>query len=111
MKLNDPELVKILEILKREISPEKIILFGSRAVNKDNKRSDYDILCIVKESRNTRSLEKKLYVTFALEGIGRAVDLIVETEDDFSKHKDNTYMVYSEVSRHGKTVYERKTAA
>ena len=48
---------------------------------------------------------------FALEGIGRAVDLIVETEDDFSKYKDNTYMVYSEVSRYGKTVYERKTAA
>lgn len=111
MKLNDPELVKILEILKREIFPEKIILFGSRAVNKNNNRSDYDILCIVKKSRNTRNLEKKLYVMFALEGIGRAVDLIVETEDDFSKYKNNTYMVYSEISRHGKTVYDRKTAA
>ena len=78
---------------------------------KDNKCSDYDILCIVKKSRNTRNLEKKLYVMFAMEGIGKAVDLIVETEADFSKHKDNCYMVYSEVSRHGKTVYERKTAA
>ena len=111
MKLNDPELAKILKIVKREIFPEKIILFGSRAINKDNKRSDYDILCIVKKPRNTRNLEKKLYVIFAMEGIGKAVDLIIETEDNFRKFKDNSYMVYSEVSRHGKTVYERKTAA
>jgi len=111
MKLNDPELAKILEIVKREIAPERIILFGSRAVKKDNKHSDYDLLCIVKKSRNTRDLEKKLYILFAMEGISKAVDLIIETEDDFSKYKDNTYMVYSEVSRHGKTVYERKTAA
>jgi len=56
MKLNDPELAKILEIVKREIAPERIILFGSRAVKKDNKHSDYDLLCIVKKSRNTRDL-------------------------------------------------------
>lgn len=111
MRLKDAELAKILEIVKREIFPEKIILFGSRALNKNNRRSDYDIMCIVKKSRNTRNLEKKLYIVFAREGIGMAVDLIVETEDDFNKYKNNPYMIYSEVFRYGKTVYERKTAA
>lgn len=45
----------VIEFLAKELKPEKIILFGSRAKNENKTGSDFD-LCIIGEKPNHRNL-------------------------------------------------------
>ncbi|NIM12215.1 MAG: nucleotidyltransferase domain-containing protein [Candidatus Aminicenantes bacterium] len=111
MQIKDKELAKIVNVIVSTIFPQKIFLFGSRAMSKSNKRSDYDIFVLVKNGKNTREMEKELYYLMAKEGIGIPVDLIVETEEEFERLKDNQYLIYNQVDKYGKAIYERETTA
>lgn len=97
------------EITKRivdEITPDKIILFGSRAKDGTKQESDYDI-CILKRGlvENRRRLEKRIYRR--LFGVGAAVDVIVETPEKFEELKDKWFLIHSEIAKFGRVVYER----
>jgi len=96
------------EIVKRiveETDPDKIILFGSRAKGENKKWSDYDICVLKKGVENKRKLAKGIYRK--LFGVGASVDVIVETPEQFNKLKDKWFLVYSEIARHGRVVYEK----
>lgn len=98
----------ILEITNRivdEVSPDKIILFGSRAKDEGKQDSDYDICILKREIENKRELEKKIYQR--LFGVGAAVDVIVETTEKFEELKDKWFLIHSEIARFGRVVYER----
>ena len=56
-------------------------------------------------------MEKELYYLMAKEGIGIPVDLIVESENKFERLKSNRYLIYSQVDKYGKMIYERETTA
>lgn len=107
----DKELSRLVNLIVKELFPQKIFLFGSRAKDTARKASDYDLFVLVKESRNNRAIEKELYYLMAKEGIGVPVDLIVETEENFENLKNNRYLIYHQVDRYGKTIYENKAAA
>lgn len=110
MKKEDNELLRVVDIIVENVSPRKIFLFGSRAVDKAHERSDYDIFVIVENSRNTRKMEKELYYLMAKEGVGVSVDLLVETREKFERLKDNRYLIYNQVDNFGKTIYEKEAA-
>jgi len=96
------------EIIKRiveEINPDKIILFGSRAKGVGGKESDYDILVLKRGVAHKRKLAQKIY--HKLFGVGASVDVIVETPDRFNKLKDKWFLIYSEIARFGRVVYEK----
>jgi hypothetical protein len=76
-----------------------------------NNKRDYDVFVLVKDSKNTREMEKELYYLMAKESVGIPVDLIVETEEKFERLKDNRYLIYNQVDKYGKAIYERKTPA
>jgi len=100
---------KLSEIIKRivdEIDPEKIILFGSRAVGGSQKYSDYDICVLKKEIKDKRETIRRIYRK--LLGVGVAVDVIVETTDRFEELKDKWFLIYSEIAKRGKVVYEKR---
>ena len=60
MLKKDKELSRLVRIITDHISPQKILLFGSRAKNKNKEKSDYDLFVIVKNSKSTREMEKRL---------------------------------------------------
>ncbi|MCK4762988.1 MAG: nucleotidyltransferase domain-containing protein [Candidatus Aminicenantes bacterium] len=105
----DEELSRLVNIIVKKIFPQKILLFGSRAAGTAGEKSDYDIFILVKKCVSTRKIEKELYYLMAKAGIGIPVDLIVETEEKFEKLKGNHYLVYNQVSKYGKTIYEKDT--
>jgi len=109
MAAKDKELSKIVNIIVKNVFPQKIFLFGSRAMNNASKKSDYDLFVLVKNQKNTRKIEKELYYLMAKEGIGIPVDLIVDTEDKFERLKGNRYLIYNQVVKYGKTIYEKET--
>lgn len=80
-------------------------------MNTADKRSDYDLFVMVEKGKNTRKMEKELYYLMAKEGIGLPVDLLVETEDKFERLKDNQYLIYNQVARYGKAIYEKEIPA
>jgi predicted nucleotidyltransferase len=105
----DTPLDRALEIIVKFVEPEKIILFGSRATGESKLDSDYDLLVIKKETEHRRKLAQQIYKL--LYGIGIAVDIIVETPDRFEVLKDNPFLVYKEIEKRGKVLYERKSIA
>jgi predicted nucleotidyltransferase len=109
MEKKDKELSRLINMIVNKVLPQKIFLFGSQAKKTANNKSDYDIFILVKNGRNTRKLEKELYYLMAKEGIGIPVDLIVETEDKYERLKDNQYLIYNQVDKYGKTIYEEQT--
>ncbi|PIX16566.1 MAG: nucleotidyltransferase domain-containing protein [Elusimicrobia bacterium CG_4_10_14_3_um_filter_49_12_50_7] len=85
------------EILKKELNPEKIILFGSRAKGGNSKHADFDFAVDVKSPDITkkRKLEEKLDEIAGLYKID--VVYLKSVEDDFRDI----------VLKTGKIVYER----
>lgn len=85
-------------------SPEKIILFGSRAKGINGNESDYDI-CVLKSGiRKRRLVAQKIYRALK---VMASVDIIVNTLDDFDKNKSNPFLIYSEIDRNGIVIYEK----
>lgn len=98
------ELERILEILKKRVRPEKVILFGSLAQRKSNSESDIDLLIIQKSKdslfERVRKLEELLQRRYA-------ADLIVLTpeEEELLLESGNRYL--KEILTRGKVLYER----
>ncbi|MEK7398461.1 MAG: nucleotidyltransferase domain-containing protein [Candidatus Poribacteria bacterium] len=102
----DASLEKAVKIIVDEIKPDKILLFGSRARGDYIGESDYD-LCIIKEGiEHRRKLVQKIYRL--LYGSGIPVDIIVETPENFERLKDYSSLIYKEIAKNGKVLYERQ---
>lgn len=105
-RYKDIPLEKAIQIIIQVANPDKIILFGSRAKGYYKDESDYDLFILKKEVGNKRKLTQLLYRS--IYGIGASVDLIVESMEKFNELKDNPYMIYREIAKSGKVVYERQ---
>ena len=110
-RVEDKELSKVVHVIVDRVLPEKILLFGSRAGNQANEKSDYDIFILVKNCKNTRKIEMDLYYWLAKAGIGIPVDLLVDSQEKFQRLKGNRYLIYHQVEKYGKTLYDKETTA
>ena len=100
-----PTLRHLIDILIREVEPDRIILFGSHARGDNEEKSDYDI-CILKTGvAHRRNLAKKIYRL--LYDIDTPVDIIVETPENFDQLKNNRFLIYKEIAKHGQVIYEK----
>lgn len=99
------ELNKAIEAIKKIADPDKIILFGSHAKGKSNFDSDIDLLVLKRGVKNRRELAQKIYLNFI--DIGAPVDVIVEDPVEFEIKKKDPFLIYKEIAKSGKVVYER----
>jgi predicted nucleotidyltransferase len=98
-------LSEIIERIAEEADPDRIILFGSRAKGKNKSGSDYDICVLKKGIKHKRKFAQKIYRK--LFGVGASVDIIVETPEKFNELKDKWFLIYSEIAKFGRVVYEK----
>ena len=107
----DPVLRRIVEVIVREIDPDRIILFGSRARGDHREDSDYDILVLKEGVRpeDRRPLQRRIRRALWREDIYSlaAVDVIVQDVGRFNRLKNEKYLVYYAISREGVVVYEK----
>jgi predicted nucleotidyltransferase len=103
--MNDSSLSRIIGIIIQTIDPDSIILFGFRATGTYRAESDYDI-CIVKTGIKERRKTAKLLYR-ALYGVGSALDILVKTPASFEINKMNPHLIYRDIARFGKIVYEK----
>jgi len=98
-------LKQLVDTIVREVDPDRIILFGSRARGDNEQQSDFDI-CVLKTGvSHRRKLAKQLYCL--LYDTDLPVDVIVETPQRFDQLKDNRFLIYKEIANHGQVIYEK----
>lgn len=101
-----PDLKVMNELVHRIVGvahPLRIILFGSAARGDMRPDSDIDVLVVVSEGIHRRHTAQAIYRQ--LIGFPLAVDVVVATESDLSKHKDNFSLVYYPALREGREIY------
>lgn len=94
------------ETIKRILSvvkPRRVILFGSAARGEMHPDSDLDFLVVIPSGIHRRKTAQKIYRN--LIGVGFAADIIVVTEDDIEKFKDNIGMVIKPALKEGRILY------
>ena len=99
----DATLDKILKKILEIITPEKIILFGSRAKDSNKEDSDYDILIVKSGIENKREISRKIYRN--LLGTNASVDIIIEMPEIIDKYKDSVGYIYKNILQEGKIIY------
>ena len=101
---NKNYLKEITQQLVKEVAPDKIILFGSRAKKKQNKESDYDIFVLKNDVTHKRKLAQRIYLNL---DVDVPVDIIVETPQRYNQLKDNPFLIYSNIAKYGRVIYEK----
>ena len=94
------------EIIRRIVEtahPRKIILFGSAERGEMGPDSDMDVLVIIPPGVHRRKTARSIYRN--LIGVGFAVDVVVVTEQDVERYKDNSGLVIKSALEQGRILY------
>ena len=104
------DLTKKIEYITKRIvdlvHPRKIFLFGAAARNEMSKDSDIDLMVVMDKGIERRKTAQQLYRNIKDAGI--PFDILVATEEDLQKHKDNLGLIYRTALLDGKVVYAAK---
>ena len=101
----EKELKRLVDMLIRNYSPEKIILFGSLANDKVHEWSDIDLV-IIKETKE-RFIER-LHKVHLMTAPNVGVNFIVYTPSEVREMiEQNHYFLMDEILKKGKVLYEK----
>ena len=95
----------VVRRIAERFSPDKIILFGSRARDDASPDSDIDLLVLFPEVANPNKRAAELYGS--LVDFPRSMDIVVSTTSRFERYRNVVNTVYWPASREGKVLYER----
>lgn len=100
------ELDRIVKVLVKDYSPEKIILYGSMARGQIKEWSDLDIVVI--KDTNQRFYDRignLLHLTKP--GVG--IDFLIYTPEEFRDMSTYNMFIQEEVIKRGKVLYEKNS--
>lgn len=105
---NDEALLhQLVETIVREVSPEAIILFGSRARGDVRADSDVDLLVVETEpfspQRSRRKESARLYM--ALRGLAISKDILLYGREEFDHWKNSLNHVVGRAHREGRVLH------
>jgi len=87
--------------------PSRVFLFGSWARGEATVDSDLDLAVLVPDERMSEIPELRRQISRQLESIRMSVDLILVTEEYFSKFRSSINSIYYKIANQGKLVYEQ----
>ncbi len=100
---------QMVDIIVCEVSPEAIILFGSRARGDARSDSDVDLLIVETEAfspqRSRRKEAARLYM--ALRRLGISKDILLYSRDEFEHWKNSMSHVVGRAYREGRVLHGR----
>jgi len=103
MKPTDDIITAIITRILAVTNPIRIILFGSAARGEMTEHSDLDIMVVVSEGVHRREAAQRIYRNMF--GLGMAKDIVVVTEQELERNKDNWSLVYYSALRQGQEIY------
>jgi uncharacterized protein len=109
IEVTDEVLADMVQTIVREVDPERIYLFGSRARGEARQDSDVDLLIIVREPfgpEHSRFQEiNRVYR--ALSSFRIPNDVLLYSSDEFARWSRSLNHVVGRCSREGKLLYAR----
>jgi predicted nucleotidyltransferase len=99
----EPAVHEIVERIVEQVHPLRIILFGSVARNERGRESDVDLLVVMPEGVHKRHTAQELYRR--LRGLSVPVDILVTTQADLDRHKNNPGLIYRTILQEGRVLY------
>lgn len=102
-------LQEMVEVIVREVDPETIILFGSRARGDARPDSDVDLLVVESEPFSVQHSRQKAYLqlSMALRHLPVSKDILLYSHDEFGYWKTSLNHVVGRASREGRILHER----
>jgi predicted nucleotidyltransferase len=91
--------------IAEQFSPDKIILFGSRARGDAGPESDIDLLVLFPDVADPNRRAAEVYAS--LLDFPRPTDIVVSTTARFERYQNVVNTVYWPAAREGKVLYER----
>jgi HEPN domain-containing protein/predicted nucleotidyltransferase len=98
-----PQLERIVDAIRDHISPELILLFGSRAMGGAREDSDYDLMVVLHDGSDLKRHQRDTYD--ALHSIGIAADVLVRSASDYQRRQSDPGFLDWLVSRQGVLLY------
>jgi uncharacterized protein len=107
---NEEDLLqKMVQTIVREVAPEAIILFGSRARGDARADSDVDLLVVETEpfspQRSRRKEAARLYM--ALRNVAVSKDILLYSREEFEHWKNSLNHVVGRAHREGRVLHGR----
>lgn len=104
-KLLEEELNRIVEVIRRDYEPEKIILFGSLVDGNIHEWSDIDLLIVKKTIK--RPIERCLEICRLIKPrIG--IDLFIYTPEEYETLVNERFSFLISILKVGKILYEKR---
>ena len=101
---HDPKfLEQVVQTIVEAVHPIRIILFGSVARGDSGPHSDLDLLIIMPEGIHRRQIARRVYRELC--GMGFAKDIIVVTQEDVGRFKDNPSLIIMAALQEGRELY------
>lgn len=94
----------VLNLKRKGIKVNRLILYGSYANGKAMSHSDIDIAVISSTFNNKNILERQELLGEAIFGLGEPVEAIGYSFKEFSKTKPMSFL--SDIALNGKTIYQ-----
>ena len=95
----EPPLERIVDAIRDRISPELILLFGSRATGGAHEDSDYDLMIVLRDGSDLERGRRDAYD--ALQAIGVGADVLVRSVSDYQRRQADPGFLDWLVSREG----------
>ena len=97
---------EIVKRIRREVRPQKIVLFGSRARGTARPNSDYDILIIQNTRLSPYRRTCEIYGAWA--GLPVEVEVVMYTPREVREWRNASRAFVTTALREGKVLYEDK---
>ena len=98
-----PQLERIVDAIRNRLSPELILLFGSRALGTAREDSDYDLMVV---ARDENDLDRdRRNACEAMQAIGVGADVLVRSVSDYQRRQADPGFLDWLISRQGLLLY------
>ena len=109
MTVTDETLARMVEAIVREVEPEEVYLFGSRAAGLEQDTSDVDLLVVEREpfGPGRSRLNELRRLRRALSDFKVAKDILVFSRDEVARWSRSPNHVVGRCLREGRRLYAR----